>query len=91
MRTFYLFEIKENILKNYRNNYEELYDLLEGIHYLKTEDIVLGYNIYKTLVLPINKNNPSFFYNLKNIKNLFVCDFNNHDYFILEETIYSSW
>ena len=34
MRTFYLFDVKENILKNYRNNYEELYSLLESIHYL---------------------------------------------------------
>ena len=33
MRTFYLFDVKENILKNYRNNYEELYSLLESIHY----------------------------------------------------------
>ena len=32
MRTFYLFDVKENILKNYRNNYEELYGLLESIH-----------------------------------------------------------
>ena len=31
MRTFYLFEIKENILKNYKNNYEELYSLLENM------------------------------------------------------------
>ena len=33
-----------------------------------------------------NKNNPSFFYNIKNIKNLFVCDFNNHDYFLLNQS-----
>ena len=140
MRTFYLFDIKENVLKNYRNNYEELYGLLESIHYLKTEDIILGFNIYQKLVNPMkkeeyndyikknnlgkenyicynytptindfyfnastkmiinnshikiktNKNVPSFFYNIRNFKNIFVCDFNNHDYFLLEDTIYSS-
>ena len=137
MRTFYLFDIKENVLKNYRNNYEELYGLLESIHYLKTEDIILGFNIYQKLVNPMkkeeyndyikknnlgkenyicynythtindfyfnestkmiinnshikiktNKNVPSFFYNIRNFKNIFVCDFNNHDYFLLEDTI----
>ncbi len=140
MRTFYLFDVKENILKNYRNNYEELYGLLESIHYLKTEDIILGFNIYQKLVNPMkkeeynsyikknnlgkenyicynythtindfyfnestkmiinnshikiktNKNVPSFFYNIRNFKNIFVCDFNNHDYFLLEEAVYSS-
>ena len=140
MRTFYLFDIKENVLKNYRNNYEELYSLLESIHYLKTEDIILGFNIYQRIVNPMkkeeyndyikknnlgkenyicynythtindfyfnestkmiinnshikiktNKNVPSFFYNIRNFKNIFVCDFNNHDYFLLEDTIYSS-
>ena len=140
MRTFYLFDVKENILKNYRNNYEELYSLLESIHYLKTEDISLGFNIYQRIVNPMkkeeyndyikknnlgkenyicynythtindfyfnestkmiinnshikiktNKNVPSFFYNIRNFKNIFVCDFNNHDYFLLEDTIYSS-
>lgn len=140
MRTFYLFDVKENILKNYRNNYEELYGLLESIHYLKTEDIILGFNIYQRIVNPMkkeeyndyikknnlgkenymcynythtindfyfnestkmiinnshikiktNKNVPSFFYNIRNFKNIFVCDFNNHDYFLLEDTIYSS-
>lgn len=140
MRTFYLFEIKTNILKSFKNNYEELYSLLEKIHYLKTEDIVLGYNIFERLVNPLkkntinryikdnnisnenyicfnythiindfymnestkllinnshmkiksNKNIPSFFFNIRKIPNIFVCDFDNHDYFLLENTIYNS-
>lgn len=140
MRTFYLFEVKEKVLRNYKNNYEELYSLLESIHHLKTEDIVLGYNIFQHLVNPLNKdefneyvkrnnlnnenyicynythtindfyfdesskmiinnshmkiktnkNIPSFFYNIRNFNNIFVCDFENHDYFLLNETIYTS-
>ena len=140
MRTFYLFEVKEKVLRNYKNNYEELYSLLESIHHLKNEDIVLGYNIFQHLVNPLNKddfneyvkrnnlnnenyicynythtindfyfdesskmtinnshmkiktnrNIPSFFYNIRNFNNIFVCDFENHDYFLLNETIYTS-
>ena len=139
MRIFYIFDIKDNIIKNFKNNYEELYNLLESIHYLKSEDIILGYNIFNNLVNPIkkdsfnnyikknnlnsekyicynythtindfysnesskmiinnshikiktNKNIPSFFYNLRNFNNLFVCDFNHHDFFLLSETIYA--
>lgn len=137
MRTFYLFEVKDNIIRNYRNNYEELYDMLLNIHNLKSEDIVLGYNIFSSIVVPLNresynqyikennldnenyicynythtindfyndeatkmiinnshikiktnKNAPSFFYNIRNFKNIFVCDFDNHDYFLLDNNI----
>ena len=140
MRTFYLFEIKDNILKNYKNNYEELYLLLENVHYLKSDDIVLGYKIFNSIVnaldkdfyneevkhnnisnecyicynythtindfynnesskmiinnshikIKTNKNIPSFFYDIRKYKNIFVCDFNNSDYFLLNETVYSS-
>ena len=53
MRTFYLFEIKDNILKNYKYNYEGLYELLESIHFLKSEDIILGFNIFNTFQIKI--------------------------------------
>ncbi len=139
MRTYYLFDIKESVLKNYKNNYEELYDLLESIYRLNNEDIILGYNIFEKIANPLNKerisayikekniesenyicydyihiindfynnestkmninnshikiktnkNAPSFFYNIRTLKNIFVCDFYNKDYFLLEETIYN--
>ena len=41
MRTFYLFEIKQNILKNYKYHYGELYSILESIYNRSNEDIVL--------------------------------------------------
>ncbi len=137
MRTFYLFKIKKNILKNYKYNYEELFSLLEDIHLRSNEDIILCYEIFKSIVNPIdkdkyseyikeknichenyicynnihnindyydnentkmlinnsyikidsNKNIPSFFFDMKSFKNLFVCDFEHHDYFLLEEII----
>ena len=137
MRTFYLFQVKQNILKNYKYNYEELYNMLESVYTKKTEDILVAYNIFKSLVNEINKdeyndyikkrnigsenyiyynythsindyyfnettkliinnshikietnkNVPSFFRDLKNFDNLFVIDFENHDYFILNDVI----
>ena len=36
-----------------------------------------------------NKNVPSFFFNIKAFNNIFVCDFINHDYFLLEDSICS--
>ena len=139
MRIFYLFQIKKDILKKYKYKEAQLYRLLQNIHYLKTEDIVLGYKIYDTIVDSIDKNDfnnyiksknenkdtymfynythtindfyfnestkliinnsflkiktntniPSFFYDLRVFENIFVCDFNNNDYFLLNETVYS--
>ena len=140
MRTYYLFDIKDNILKNYKHNYDELYEILESVYKLKEEDLVLGYDIFEKIVNPMkkdivnnyikeknienenyicynythiindfyndestkmiinnsnikiksNKNAPSFFYNIRKFNNIFVCDFNNKDYFLLEETVYNS-
>ena len=69
MRTFYLFEVKDNIIRNYRNNYEELYTMLENIHHLKTEDIVLGYNIFNSLVVPLKKEEYNQYIKENNIEN----------------------
>ncbi len=137
MRTFYLFKIKKNILNSYKYSYEELFSLLEDIHLRSNEDIILCYEIFKSIVSPIdkdkyseyiksknichenyicyndihnindyyddentrmlinnsyikissNKNIPSFFFDMKSFKNIFVCDFEHHDYFLLEEVI----
>ena len=124
MRTFYLFQIKDGVLKNYKNNYEELFTLLESIHYLKTEDIVLGFNIFDKIVTPMDKENVNDYVKKMNLSkesyicynythtindfyfdettkmvinnshikiktNKFVCDFINHDYFLLEDSICS--
>ena len=69
MRTFYLFEVKDNIIKNYRNNYEELYSMLENIHHLKTEDIVLGYSIFNSIVMPLKKDDYNQYIKQNNLDN----------------------
>ena len=55
MRTYYLFDIKDNILKNYKHNYDELYEILESVYKLKEEDLVLGYDIFEKIVNPMKK------------------------------------
>ena len=140
MRTFYLFEVKDSIIKNYKYNYEELFSLLQEIHLRSNEDIVMCYDIFKSIVNQINKdeynmyiknkniksetyiyynnthnindyyndentkmlinnsyikidtnkNIPSFFNDMKVFKNLFVCDFDNHDYFMLKDAYFNS-
>ena len=90
MRTFYLFEVKDNILKNYKYNYEELYELLESIHYLKTEDIVLGYNIFNTLVNPLKKEEFNEYIKKNNLSNEnYICYNYTHtinDFYLNETT-----
>ena len=90
MRTFYLFELKEEIRKNFKNNYCDLYKILESIHYLKIEDVVLGYNIFNNLVCRIDRD----FYNKKIKENninseSYICYNYTHtinDYFNNENT-----
>ena len=90
MRTFYLFDVKENILKNYRNNYEELYSLLESIHYLKTEDIILGFNIYQRIVNPMKKEEYNDYIKKNNLgKENYICYNYTHtinDFYFNEST-----
>ena len=135
MRTFYLFEIKDSILKTYKYNQEELYSLLLDIHLNADDDLIKCYEVFKTIVNSINKekyssyiknnnicfenyicfnnihnyndyytnestklfinnsyikidtntNTPSFFKDMRVFKNIFVCDFDNNDYFMLKD------
>ena len=38
--------------------------------------------------LKTNKSIPSFFYDISKFNNIFVCDFNNNDFFLLKDIIY---
>ena len=46
MRKYYIFNIKESIIKLYQNNPVSLYKILENIYYMKDEDIEYGYNLF---------------------------------------------
>lgn len=141
MRIFYLFEVKDDVLKKYKNNYEELFLMLGKIKNLREENLSYAYEIYDSLInlldrdefnlfirhfnisnenyicynythtindfyndeitklkiynsfikINTNKNNPIFFNDLCKIRNIFVCDFDNYDYFILNQDILSNY
>ena len=131
MRKYYLFIIKLEYTKKYKNKSYVLYKILENLYNLKTYDFSYGVNIYKQICLPfavkvlknyINKrihhkkindkiikikskfentylqinyscsiiktdvNTPQIFkiFNIYN-KNIFICDFQNNDYFWLND------
>lgn len=85
-RPFDINKINTYVFANYKDN----------MHYSKIKNTHLIYNYYidrqtkcithKThLLVESNENIPSFLTCLKRIKGLFVCDFNNKDYFWLHD------
>jgi hypothetical protein len=135
MRLYYIFSIKDDILKITKNNPERLYVLLKSIYSLDKENSKLGYKVfqktcnffdkkninlhikelnsdnysyicfrdshiindfynnestrltvnYSHLVLKTNILYPRFLSEIRNLKNLFICDFTNEDYFYLKD------
>ena len=88
MRTFYLFEIKQNILKNYKYHYGELYSILESIYNRSNEDIVLCYDVFNAIVNPINKNEINNYIKKKNLgEQNYICYNYTHsinDYYLIQ-------
>ncbi len=128
MRRYYLFVIKDDIIKTYDNNLKELYINLYQIYkgkinnlnyrislfeqicipfkvniirnyfnhlsyiqkhnkkylYKKNGEVSLLELSYPTIVIMTNRN-LSYFFNILNLynKKIFVCDFDNYDYFWL--------
>ena len=68
-------------------DHEGLENTINDFYFNESTKMIINNSHIK---IKTNKNVPSFFYNIRNFKNIFVCDFNNHDYFLLEDTIYSS-
>lgn len=135
MRIYYIFKINDVLVKEFKNNPLNLYEALEKIYMLNSEDLGIGLNVYKKITKKINKdlvntllkdiyfenvnytnrlnvhsyydylkkeesrlfvnnsyikiktnvNYPIFLNDIKNMKNIFVCDFINMDYFWLKE------
>ncbi len=54
MRRFYIFNIREELLKLYKENPSNLYSILNGIYKMKQEDLVYGYNLFKQICEPID-------------------------------------
>ena len=135
MRIYYIFSIKEEILKITKDNPEKLYNILDSIYKMDAKEVKMAYKLFEktcnffdksninlllknlnydnysytcfrdshlindfnsneTTKLTINNSHlflktnmvyPKFFNEIKNLKNVFICDFVNADYFFLKK------
>ena len=80
--------INKKIINLFKDNH--FYNYYNNIHYIdnkyKPENSIL--KVYKShIILKSNCIKPSFLINYLNTDNLFVCDFNNKDFFWLNEFV----
>lgn len=134
MRIYYIFKIKDELIKQYENCPDTLYNILNQMYYMKKNEKEYGLSLFRQIIQPINKQEiDKYLYILMHTKmkyvkkkedhiinnlykdevsilrvknthiiinanksyteffqllsgydsNLFVCDFNNNDYFFL--------
>lgn len=56
MKVYYVFKLKDEFVNLYRDTPSVLYNILKSIYYLDLEEVTYGYNIFKQLIIPLNKN-----------------------------------
>ena len=56
MKVYYIFKLKEEITSLYRDSPSVLYNILRNIYYLEKSEVDYGYNLFRQLTLPIDKN-----------------------------------
>ena len=57
MRMYYVFNVKDDIAKLYKDKPSSLYKILENIYFMHREEINYGFNIFKQLTNRIKINN----------------------------------
>ena len=56
MKVYYAFKLKSEFINLYKDNPSVLFNILKSIYYLDRTEVDYGYNLFKQLILPINKN-----------------------------------
>ena len=56
MKVYYIFKLKDEFVNLYKDTPSVLYNILKSIYYLDKEEVDYGYNIFKQLTLPLEKN-----------------------------------
>lgn len=56
MKVYYIFKLKDEITELYKDTPSVLYNILRNIYYLDREEVDYGYNLFKQLTLPVEKN-----------------------------------
>lgn len=55
MKIYFIFNIKKEFISLYKDNESILYNILRQIYYLDKTEVEYGYNLFKQLILPIQK------------------------------------
>ena len=55
MKIYFIFNIKKEFISLYKDNSRVLYNILRQIYYLDKTEVEYGYNLFRQLVLPIEK------------------------------------
>ena len=56
MKVYYIFKLKHEFIDLYKDTPSVLYNILRNIYYLDKTEVEYGYNLFKQLTLPIEKN-----------------------------------
>ena len=56
MKVYYIFKLKDEFFDLYKDTPSVLYNILRNIYYLEKSEVDYGYNLFKQLTLPIEKN-----------------------------------
>ena len=55
MRVYFIFDIKEQFISLYQNNYRVLYNILRQIYYLNNREVTYGYSLFRQLTNFLDK------------------------------------
>ena len=55
MKVYYIFRIKKEFVNLYEDNPSVLFQILKNIYYLDNEEVDYGYNLFKQLISPLEK------------------------------------
>ena len=56
MKVYYIFKIKEEFIDLYKDSPSTLFHILKSIYYLDQTEVDYGYNLFKQLTVPFDKN-----------------------------------
>lgn len=55
MKIYFIFNIKDEFVSLYKDNQRVLYNILRQIYFMDKTEVEYGFNLFKQLILPINK------------------------------------
>ena len=56
MKVYYIFQIKKEFIQLYKDSPSILFHILKSIYYLDRTEVDYGYNLFRQLTIPLDKN-----------------------------------